>query len=73
MKCTIKGFENGFVFKTLDELFAKLREVFNVSASMSLTVQDSGTTKCLSGVWGSSPTDVFAVGYNGTILLTKLR
>ncbi|MFC2056451.1 WD40/YVTN/BNR-like repeat-containing protein [Chloroflexota bacterium] len=30
---------------------------------------DSGTTKALSGIWGSSSSDVFAVGSDGTILL----
>ncbi len=29
---------------------------------------DSGTTQILVGVWGSSSSDVFAVGYGGTIL-----
>jgi hypothetical protein len=29
---------------------------------------DSGTDKCLNAVWGNSPTDVFAVGANGTIV-----
>jgi hypothetical protein len=28
----------------------------------------SGTTERLYGVWGSSGSDVFAVGHNGTIL-----
>ena len=31
-------------------------------------IQTSGTGLTLYGVWGASPTDVFAVGENGTIL-----
>lgn len=31
-------------------------------------MMQSGTTRNLTGVWGSSPTDVFAIGGNGTIL-----
>jgi hypothetical protein len=32
------------------------------------SAMDSGTTEDLYGVWGSSASDVFAVGWNGTIL-----
>ncbi|WP_437729288.1 hypothetical protein [Sorangium sp. So ce861] len=31
-------------------------------------VTDSGTSASLSGVWGSAPGDVFAVGWGGTIV-----
>ena len=30
--------------------------------------QESGTEKWLKGVWGTSATDVYAVGYDGTII-----
>ena len=38
------------------------------SASIEWTEMDSGTTNLLRDVWGSSATDVFAVGWGGTIL-----
>jgi len=31
-------------------------------------IMNSGTTEYLTGIWGSSETDIFAVGYNGKIL-----
>ena len=42
--------------------------LYPVSASGAWTPMTSGTTNWLSGVWGSSGSDVFAVGLNGTIL-----
>jgi hypothetical protein len=39
-----------------------------MSAAGIWTVQTSGTTQHLYGIWGTSATNVFAVGYNGTIL-----
>jgi hypothetical protein len=37
-------------------------------SSLEWSPMTSGTTNDLNGVWGSSSSDVFAVGYNGTIL-----
>ena len=38
------------------------------ASSDGWATQTSGTTWTLNGVWGTCPTDVFAVGENGTIL-----
>jgi hypothetical protein len=38
------------------------------ASSAGWAIQTSGTTWTLNGVWGTSSTDVFAVGENGTIL-----
>lgn len=34
----------------------------------SWQIQDSGTTKTLNGIWARSPSDIWAVGYGGTVL-----
>ncbi len=39
-----------------------------VEAASEWTVMNSGTTQPLYGVWGTSSYNVYAVGYNGTIL-----
>jgi hypothetical protein len=49
---------------TLIPFFVMCNHVF----SADWLSMDSGTTEDILGVWGSSGTDVFAVGYEGTIL-----
>jgi len=48
-------------------LFVPSLSLFGI-AQAEWTPMDSGTTNALRGVWGSSATDVFAVGIGGVIL-----
>ncbi|QTA84768.1 hypothetical protein [Desulfonema magnum] len=56
--------------KSLAALFyaAVVLLTFPVPGQAGWTSMDSGTTQYLAGVWGSSGSDVFAVGQSGTIL-----
>ena len=53
----------------LNEVGASSYESISYSwaAMQSVTTMNSGTTSNLTGVWGSSASDVFAVGTDGTI------
>ena len=55
------------VFILLSIIVLLLSILFH-SAMAGWSPMKSGSTEFLYGVWGSSPTDVFAVGENGTIL-----
>ncbi len=55
------------VFILLSIIVLLLSILFH-SAIAGWSPMESGSTDLLNGIWGSSPTDVFAVGTNGTIL-----
>ena len=54
--------------KTIGIFLCALSSIFAINARAGWTPMESGTTLELRGVWGSSATDVFAVGVGGIIL-----
>jgi hypothetical protein len=70
---------DSFTFKandgTTDSNIATISIDITPPAGSGVLIQISpesiGTTECLNGFWGSSPNDIFAVGFNGLMLHYK--
>ncbi len=54
--------------KPLVDTLARATLIPNNSPCRQWSAQDSGSPEALYGIWGSGPSDVYAVGFSGTML-----